>query len=174
MLAVRRVLGNSCNMRRALQSLAIVCAVFVASNSFAADAKVIKTLPEFLDAKGRASLSPSLYERDAYQSYLRHHPHDRAALQLAVQWKASGVDWDKMKLRAELRGVVGNTITNNTLEMPVKKGGPFSTWTNFKVEGDDFKKLGELAAWRVTLWEGDKEIASQQSFLWSGVGESPK
>ena len=29
----------------------------------------------------------------------------------------------------------------------------------------------ELAAWRVTLWEGDKQLAAQQSFLWSSVEE---
>ena len=141
----------------------------------AADGKVIKTLPEFLDARGHASLSPSLYERDAYQFYLRHHPYERKALQLAVQWKASGVKWDTLKLQAELRGVIGNSITNMVLVIPVKKNGLFSNWTNFKIEGDDFKKFGELAAWRVTLWEGDRQLGSEQSFLWSGVdGKQPE
>ena len=146
--------------------------VLSAAGAAAADGKVIKALPQFLDAKGRSALSPSLYERDAYQFYLRHHPAERTALQLAVQWKASGVDWNNVKLQAELRGVSGNTITNLVLSVPVKKNGLFSTWTNFKIEGDDFKKFGELAAWRVTFWDGDKEIGSQQSFLWSGVENS--
>jgi hypothetical protein len=55
--------------------------------------------------------------------------------------------------------------------MPVKKNGLFSNWTDFKIEGEDFQKFGELAAWRVTLWEGEKQLAAQQSFLWSGVVE---
>ena len=135
----------------------------------AADGKVIKALPQFLDAQGRSALSPSLYDRDAYQAYLRKHPGERAALRLAVQWKAGGVDWSRVKLRAELRGVTGNSITNITLEMPVKKNGLFSSWTDFKIEGEDYRKFGDLAAWRVTLWEGDKQLAELQSFLWTGV-----
>jgi hypothetical protein len=34
------------------------------------------------------------------------------------------------------------------------------------VTGDEYKKLGELVAWRVTLWDGDKLLAEQKSFLW--------
>jgi hypothetical protein len=137
----------------------------------APDGKIIKALPQFLDAQGQSAISPSLFDRDAYQAYLRKHPGERKALQLAVQWKASGVDWSRVKLRAELRGVQGNNLHTTTLEMSVKKNGLFGSWTDFKIEGEDYQKFGELAAWRVTLWEGDKQIGSQQSFLWSGAGE---
>ena len=148
----------------------MLCLLAMAATAFgASEGKVIKALPQFLDAKGRASLSPSLYERDAYQAYLRKHPAERMALQLEVQWKAGGVDWSRVKLRAELRGVLGNSLHTTTIELPVKKSGLFSSWTNFKIEGDDFQKFGELAAWRVTLWEGDKQLGELQSFLWSGV-----
>ena len=137
----------------------------------AADGKIIKALPQFLDGQGRSALSPSLFDRDAYQAYLRKHPAERKALGLAVQWKAGGVDWSRVKLRAELRGVLGNSLHTTTLELPVKKNGLFSSWTDFKIEGADFQKFGELAGWRVTLWEGEKQLGAQQSFLWAGVGE---
>ena len=155
-------------MRRLFFCLAILLTI-AARPVAAADGKVIKALPLFLDKQGQTSVSPSLFERDAYQAWLRKHPTDRTGLSLAVQWKASGVDWSKLKLRAELRGVVGNSTTNVTLELPVKKTGLFSTWTYLKLDGDNFQKLGEMAAWRVTLWEGDKLLAELQSFLWSGV-----
>ena len=157
-------------MRRVCFCLATVCLmIMTAQTAGAADGKVIKALPQFLDAQGRSALSPSLFDRAAYQAYLRKHPAERAALRLAVQWKAGGVDWSRVKLRAELRGVQGNALTNITLEMPVKKNGLFSNWTEFKIAGEEFQKFGELAAWQVTLWEGEKQIAAQQSFLWSGV-----
>ena len=158
-------------MRRFCFLLTLVCLILARTVS-AADGKVLKTLPQFLDAKGRASRSPSLYERDAYQAWLRKHPADRAALRLAVQWKARGVDWKQMKLRAELRGAHDNAMRVTTLEIPVRKNGLFSNWSEFKIQGEDFRKLGELVAWRVTLWEGDRQLASQQSFMWSGVAES--
>src|SRR5439155_1231097 len=43
-----------------------------------AEAKIYKVLPTFIDKEGRHSLSPSLYERDAYQAQLRKHPEQRA------------------------------------------------------------------------------------------------
>ena len=160
-------------MRRVCFWLAMLCLMTVmALAAGAADGKVIKALPQFLDAQGRSALSPSLFDRDAYQAYLRKHPAERMALRLAVQWKASGVDWSRVKLRAELRGVLGNNLHTTTLEIPLTKSSLFGNWTDFKIEGEDFQKFGELAAWRVTLWEGDKQLGAQQSFLWSGVGEA--
>jgi hypothetical protein len=135
----------------------------------AGEGKVVKVLPQFLDKKGEHALSPSLYERDAYQFYLRTHPAQRAGLRLAVQWKAKGVDWTQLKLRAELRGLTGNSLHTITLEEPVHKNGRFSSWAEVKIEGADFLNFGQLAAWRVTLWEGARQLGQQQSFLWSGV-----
>jgi hypothetical protein len=133
------------------------------------EGKVCKVLPQFLDKKGRQSLSPSLYERDAYQFYLRRHHELRKSLCVKVLWKAKGVDWEKTKLRAELRGLLTNSLETVTLEEPVKKSGFFGSWAEFTLSGDDFQKFGELVAWRVTLWEGDRQLSEQESFLWSGV-----
>jgi hypothetical protein len=143
--------------------------LFSMSAASAGEGKVCKVLPEFLDQKGRRSLDPSLYERDAYQFYLRRHPSQISGLGVEVQWKAHGADWTKTKLRAELRGLLTNSTQTVTLEMPVKKSGLFSKWTQFSITGDQFKKFGELVAWRVTLWEGDRQLSEQESFLWSGV-----
>jgi len=134
-----------------------------------AEGKVCKVLPQFLDKKGRQSLSPSLYERDAYQAYLRKNPLQRTGLHVVVQYKAKGVDWQKTKLRAELRGLLTNSVETVTLEEPVKKSGFFGSWAEFNITGDEFKNFGELVAWRVTLWEGDRQLSAQESFLWSGV-----
>ena len=34
------------------------------------------------------------------------------------------------------------------------------------LSGEEYQKLGELSAWRATLWEGDRLLAEQKSFLW--------
>jgi hypothetical protein len=90
-------------------------------------------------------------------------------LRVEVEYKAKGFDWEKTKLRAELRGLVTNVIETVTLEAPVKKSGLFDNWAEFNINGDQYKKFGELVAWRVTLWEGDRQVSQQQSFLWTGV-----
>jgi hypothetical protein len=147
----------------------ILALLLIAPAVWAGEGRVIKVLPQFLDSKGRHALSPSLYERDAYQFILRMSPTKRAALRLAVQWKAKNVDWTKLRLRAEMRGLIDDTLHSVTLEEPAKKTGYFSNWAEFKIEGGMYRDFGQLMAWRVTLWEGDQQLGQMQSFLWSGV-----
>lgn len=134
-----------------------------------AEGRVVKVLPQLLDAKGRSTLAPSLYERDAYQAFLRKHPDRRKALRLAVEWKARHVDWSKLTLRAEMRGLTGDKMHTVTLDEAVVKNGLFENWSEFKIEGDNFRAFGRLVAWRVTLWENGRQIGELESFLWSGV-----
>lgn len=130
----------------------------------AASARLVKVLPQFTDLQGRVALNPSLYERDAYQALLRNSPEKRSGLQFAVQWGSR--DTTRALLRIELRGNRGKLGTRATLEMPVKYRGLFTSWTKISLTGDAYRDFGELSAWRATLWEGDKLLAEQKSFLW--------
>lgn len=133
----------------------------------AATGRVVKVLPHFLDLEGRHSLSPSLYDRDAYQSFLRQHPEKRSGVRFDVQWKARGRSATPLKLRLELRGTaLGDLPPTTTLEKEVQAGGWFSHWISFPLTGEEYKAFGDAAAWRVTLWEGDQRLGEQQSFLW--------
>jgi hypothetical protein len=70
-----------------------------------------------------------------------------------------------LKLKVEMRGVAtGNLPRQATLEQEIKTGK--SDWTSLTLTGDEYKKLGEVTAWRVTIWEGDQMIGEQKSFLW--------
>lgn len=121
-------------------------------------------LPHFLDQEGRHTLSPSLYDRDAYQAQLRQHPEQRSAIRFDVQWKAKRNK--VLKLRIELRGVRDRQPTTAVLERTVAKRGWFSRWTALPLAGEQYKDFGELTAWRATLWDGDLPVAEQKSFLW--------
>jgi hypothetical protein len=136
----------------------------------AGEGRIVKVLPQLVDEQGRSQLSPSLYERDAYQFKLRRMPGLRGGVRLAVQWKVKNVDWTKLKLRAEMRGALENTLHTVTIEEPVKKNGWFGHWSELRLEGADYKAFGQLVAWRVTLLEGDRPLSQQDSFLWSGIG----
>jgi hypothetical protein len=128
---------------------------------------VIKVLPHFLDLKGRASLSPSLYDRDAYQVELREHPEKRSGIRFDMQWRTRGAVWSDLKLRVELRGVAqGEAPKQMVLERDLEGGGWFSRWTSMTLVGQEYKTLGEVTAWRVTLWEGTDLLGEQKSFLW--------
>ena len=155
-------------MRRLFIVLQLVCLFAVALPAEAATGRVIKVLPQFLDLQGRHTLSPSLYERDAYQAYLRQHPEKQSGLRLAVEWKARGRSAAPLKLRVELRGAAqGGRLPGQTvLEQDVKPGGWFRHWTSLALAGEEYNKFGEVTAWRVTLWEGGRLLSEQKSFLW--------
>jgi len=154
-------------MRRSFIWLLLVGWLTVALSAPAATGRVIKVLPQLLDLKGRDSTHPSLYERDAYQAYLRQHTNQISGMEFNVQWKTKGKPAGPVKLRVEMRGLVrGDLPEALVLEKLVEPGGWFSHWSAIPVTKDAYRKLGEITAWRVTLWEDAQLLGEQRSFLW--------
>ena len=138
----------------------------VAPRAEAGTGKIIKTLPHHLDQKGLHTLSPSLYERDAYQQQLRNYPELCSGLRFDIQWKTRSVDKEKLKLRVEIRSSKTVSTKPFVVEQAAQTKGWFTYWSGVTIDGDTFRNLGQIIAWRVTLWEGDQELAEQKSFLW--------
>ena len=142
----------------------LIFLVALTSKAEAASARIKKVLPHFIDSQGRNSLSPSLYERDAYQLLLRNKPDQRAGISFDVQWTAArGKD---LILQIEMRGVSGEATRTEILQMPVKKKGFFSKWASLVLRDETYKSFGDLVAWRATLWDGETKVSEQKSFLW--------
>ena len=131
-----------------------------------ATGRVIKAVPLFLDLKGHDAVSPSLYDRDAYQVYLRRHADQRSAIRVDVLWKASNTGNTELKLRVELRGIGQSGLPRQVTLNQVVKPGFFRRWTSVTLGGEQYKNFGELVAWRVTLLAGDQLLGEQKSFLW--------
>lgn len=132
----------------------------------AAPARVLKVLPYRLDLKGRQSLSPSLYERDAYQAWLRDHPKEISGLRVDVNWKGSPGKRIPVRLKLELRTPKSDPVTPLTVDMEAKPDRFGSTWTKVLLSNDLLQGAHEVVAWRVSLWDGDRLLAEQKSFLW--------
>lgn len=131
-----------------------------------ATGRVFKVLPLLLDAHGRDSTTPSLFDRDAYQAQLREHTNEVTGIRVDVLWHAAQAAAAPLKLRVELHGVgPDNSPRVKTFETPVTAGF-FRHWTQFTLAGDDYKQFGSLVAWRATLWDGDRLLGEQKSFLW--------
>jgi hypothetical protein len=139
------------------------------SATFASDApsgRIVKVLPLLLDLKGHDAVSPSLYDRDAYQLYLHQHTNEISAIRFDVLWTASNARDAKLKLRVELRAIgPGGLPRQTTLEQSVTPGF-FRRWTSLTLGGEDYKNFGALVAWRATLWSDDQMLGEQKSFLW--------
>jgi hypothetical protein len=148
------------------QRLTVLIVLAFALVAKAETAKVIKVLPHFLDLKGRDSLNPSLFDRDAYQLELRSHHTNRSALRFNVQWKAPYLAYDALTLRLEAKGAKGKEPKLVTLEQPVKPGARLSKWTALTLSGEEYQSFGELISWHVTLLNGTNVVAEQKSFLW--------
>src|SRR5437660_7983853 len=118
-------------MRRVSSWIVILSLFAAVSQTFGATGRVIKVLPHFLDLKGRAALSPSLYDRDAYQAVLREHAEKRSGIRFDMQWKTKGAVWSDLKLRVELRGVAqGDAPRQMILQRDLEVSGWFSHWTS--------------------------------------------
>lgn len=153
-------------MRRLFQFILSFLLVGVSFPAVAANGKVVKVLPHFLDLKGRHSLSPSLYDRDAYQARLRQNPDQCSGIRFDVLWRGRSTTKEMATLRIELRGTAkGDLPSKTSLETQVLITGT-GHWAQLKLEGDDYKKFGEITAWRATLWSGDQLLGEQKSFLW--------
>jgi hypothetical protein len=135
-----------------------------ASNVEAAKARISKVLPHLLDEKGRHTLSPSLYERDAYQAHLRKNPDLCTALRFDIRWSGINLKRDSLKLRIELR--VSGEPNKIVIEEAIKPLGVSGSWSQLTLKGEDFKKAGKLISWRAVLLENDQEVAELKSVLW--------
>jgi len=145
---------------------ALLLASFAVQQTHAAEGRVLKVLPHLLDLEGRQSLSPSLFERDAYQSQLRRNPALVSGVRFDVQWKAAKVDVTKLKLRLEVIGSRGTTTKPFVIEQTPVKATRFGTWSAFTLDKETYKQIGDAAAWRVSLWEGEQLLGEQKSFVW--------
>ena len=153
-------------MRRLLVIMFLLGSLSATFASDAVSGRVVKVMPLLLDLQSRDAVSPSLYDRDAYQVYLRQHTNEISAIRFDVLWKASNAKGAILKLRVELRGVgVGGLPRQTALEQSVTPGF-FRRWTSLTLGGADYKNSGELVAWRATLWSDDQLLSEQKSFLW--------
>ena len=154
-------------MHRSLKLLLVLFLAACALSAPAAEGRVLKVLPHFLDLKGRHALSPSLFDRDAYQAQLRQHPEQRSGVRFDVQWKGRSDPGRPLKLRVELRGMAkGDLPRTKVLEREVTSRSNWSHWAGITLAGEDYHEAGNVTAWRVTLLDGDKVLSNQQSFLW--------
>jgi hypothetical protein len=153
-------------MRRIFAILLLLGSLAAVSAADTVTGRVVKVLPLFLDLKGHDALSPSLYDRDAYQVYLRAHTNEISAIRFDILWKASDAGDAKLKLRIELRGVGAGGLPEQTVLEQEVTPEFFRSWTSLTLGGDDYKNFGGVVAWRATLWSGGQMLGEQKSFLW--------
>ena len=139
----------------------------------ASEASVKKVLLQLLDRQGRNALHPSLFDRDAYQALLRKRPAEQSGVRFYVQWSTAKAHRTGLILRVELRGTrtkleaaPADEFKSLSIDTPITGHGWFSNWSEVTLDGDRFKDFGQILAWRASLWDGNRMLAEQKSFLW--------
>lgn len=150
------------SVKRILQVAAMLIIGALSTADAARHGRISKVLPHWLDLRGRHTLSPSLLERDAYQARLRTNRKLCSGIRFDVKWtKNTG---GNVKLQVEL--LVTGQAKPIQLEQrikPSRRGG----WDAITLDGDAFKAIGKIIAWRVLLLDSDAVLAERRSFLWT-------
>ena len=126
-----------------------------------------KVLPHLLDKKGCHHVSPSLFDRDAYQAQLRRNPDRVSGIRYDMHWKARRAEGLKLTVRLELRGLYeGKFPRETTLEKTYDGRASIREWTGLELTGNAYVEFGTITAWRATLWAGEELLDEYTSFLW--------
>lgn len=137
-----------------------------------APGQILKVLPQYLDRQGRAAPSPSLFDRDAYQAQLRRHPDQRSTMRFQVLWRTPPQATPPLRLLLEVQGLTHLGLPRQaTIELPLQARSR-RQWSSVRLDRETFQQLGDVVAWRVTLWAGSELVGEQRSFLWSGDGRA--
>ena len=150
--------------------LVILIALFAGLTAQAnekAPVTITKTLRHWLDLEGRHTTSPSLLDRDAYQAHLRDHPEEVSTLRFDLQLRFRTRDRSGYRIQVEIRHGSGSLIEIFSTETALKpRGKRRSFWNQIPISKKDYQALGDIIAWRVTVWEGPTPVARDESFLW--------
>ena len=133
--------------------------------AYAGGDRIVKVLPHYLDVHGKHAVSPSLFERDAYQAMLKANPDKRGGMQFDVRWKSGVASRRERVLRLELVTPKHPESLPLVIEQalpPKRKSG----WAKVPIGAATAKEAGEIVAWRLALVVDGATVASQQSFLW--------
>ncbi len=132
------------------------------------DYVIAKVNHEFIDKDGYTTLEiGDLVRKARYQGKIESD-RDIQGMRFVVHWKAPSSRRPQFTVQVQARGVdfETNEETLVTVQQHYTQTPNFSGWTFLDIKGRDFKRLGKLMAWKATLLQNYKVVASRHSFTW--------
>ncbi len=129
---------------------------------------VKKVNHEFLDAAGYATDEiGDLPAKARYQATLeRSGKYD--AVRFVIHWRVPSGNIPNVTIKLQVRGMIPKleheSVETLTKEYP--KSPSFSGWVNLDIRDAQLKRLGRIMAWKVTILQDGKPMASRKSFTW--------
>ena len=84
-----------------------------------------------------------------------------SGIRFDVKWATNTGGTVKLQLELRVTGVAKPIVLERAIK-PNRRGG----WDEVTLDGDAFRAIGKIIAWRVRLLDGDIELAERRSFLW--------
>ncbi|MCC7518306.1 MAG: hypothetical protein IT578_03875 [Verrucomicrobiae bacterium] len=156
-------------MRTVFALLALFALAAPSRGEMASDWVVLKVHHEFMDSDGETtSAIADLKEKAKYQRELSLDAKKIAGIRFLVHWKAPASKIPKFAVKIEARGVVPATNEETFTEIIklYRETPSFSGWTTADIVGNHLAKFGRVMAWKVTLLQEGKPMASRSSFTW--------
>lgn len=126
--------------------------------------KVNRTL---LDKNGyETDIVGDLKGEAVYQYKLRHQPQNQYGARFHIKWKGpKGAS--RIRLVLDVQGLTpSNESTRATIARDLPDLDGWAEWTTLDITGTQFKQLGEIMAWRVTILAQDRVMAELPSANW--------
>jgi hypothetical protein len=93
-------------------------------------------------------------------------PVKRRGIRVAVMWEnRTGQPLRDVTLRLEYQQA--KTGAMRTVDLQFPEVPPKGRWTNFELKGGEYEDTVHVAAWRVAVLSGGRELGSKQSAMWS-------
>lgn len=156
-------------VRIALSMMALFALALPTRAEMGSDWEVMKVHHEFVDTLGETTeVIGDQKEKAAYQQNLSKDWKQVTAIRFVVHWKAPSTGIPKFAVKVEARGVVPatNEETYKEIIKLYKETPNFSGWTHADIKGDDLARFGRVMAWKVSLLQNGKTMATRHSFTW--------
>lgn len=139
-----------------------------------------KVLFFWLDEKGQYAQHPSMFERDAYQAFLRENPEEIHGLKVATLLAGTRSKLAKGELVLKIKGPPSLTPVEDTvyrLDLSDKQDRRLRRWIYWEVDpvsedesssaAEDKMSPDKIVAWQLTLLLDGVAVDRVQSYLWN-------
>ena len=128
---------------------------------------ILKVNRVLLDEKGyETDVVGNLKEEADYQFLLRHEPTKQQGVRFHIKWKAPR-HARSLRLQVEIRGLnAQNQTTSDVESLSLEENEGWAGWSTLEVTEKKFKKLGQITAWKITLFSGGQAKAVLPSANW--------
>ena len=131
--------------------------------------KVIKVNHEWIDSEGHTHAEIADFPAKAKYQKTLDDTGKHSGIRFHIHWTTPSARLPHFAVKLEVQGYDAKTQreTLETLLATYPKNPRFkSGWSRLDIKRDTLERLGDLMAWKVTLFQNGQFVAERKSFTW--------